>query len=55
MIVSWKDESGVTHWGDDKSKAYKRHLESKPAEVDKPAVVKPDAATPAVEVEAKRK
>ncbi|MEU9515918.1 hypothetical protein [Micromonospora sp. NPDC048169] len=55
MIVSWKDEEGVTYFGDDKSKAYKQHLENKPAEKsEKPALAKAVVVTPDVE-EAKRK
>ncbi|MBF6515522.1 hypothetical protein IU421_14715 [Nocardia cyriacigeorgica] len=61
--MSWKDEAGATHWGDDNSKAYKKHLQAKadakPTEVKpigaKPAEVKPAVVAPAVEVEAKRK
>ncbi|WP_280389310.1 hypothetical protein [Nocardia wallacei] len=26
MIVSWTDDNGVTHTGDDQGKAYKQHL-----------------------------
>jgi hypothetical protein len=55
MIVSWKDEAGVAHFGDDKSKAYKQHLENKPDEKpEKPAAAKPVVVTPTVD-EAKRK
>ncbi|WP_280201257.1 hypothetical protein [Nocardia cyriacigeorgica] len=58
MIVSWKDENGATHWGDDNSKAYKKHLQAKadakPTEA-KPTEVKPAVVASAVEVEAKRK
>ncbi|WP_171048448.1 hypothetical protein [Nocardia cyriacigeorgica] len=53
MIVSWKDEDGATHWGDDTSKAYKKHLQAQAAA--KPAEAKSVEAKPVVEVEAKRK
>ncbi|MFJ1454690.1 hypothetical protein [Nocardia sp. N2S4-5] len=32
MIVSWKDDAGVTHTGDDQGKAYKRHRAARKGE-----------------------
>lgn len=43
MLVSWTDDAGVTHTGDDQGKAYKRHLASrkdKPTEAEGGPVVK---------------